>query len=160
LWEKWGAAADDGYTLIIDFKTPGDELVQAVKQMLEPHRELLSSLAKSNESQFQPRKITVCFTGNGALNYDAMIPEGGEYLGFTDNTGCPTTWQADVSRYVPQRPARFARFISLDKQNFMDRPESRTDDHLSIDRLKRVAELAQAGGYRFRVYTVNPRRQS
>jgi hypothetical protein len=160
LWEKW-AMEDSGHTLIIDFKSSNEEIVGAVTRILERHRDWLSSLEKKDHAEFRPGRITVCLTGDVAAHrlYDMRVPQGGQYLAFSDDTRCPGGWQSDPSSYVPKQPAGFVRFITLEKQNFMDRPNQTAGEHLSTDRLRRVVELADQRGYQLRVYTLNPRRK-
>jgi hypothetical protein len=160
LWSNWAANADEGYTLIIDFKSAGEEIVRGLKQLLDSHRSLLSSLTKPS-GEFKPGKITVCLTGNVAAHhiYDRMIADGTDYLAFSDDTGCPADWQPDPANYVPKSPANFVRFITLEKQNFMDGPRATGIEHLSLARLETVVKRANEGGYRLRIYTVNPRRK-
>lgn len=159
LWERWGAAPDDGYTLIIDFKTASPEIVGGVNEMLTAQRRLLSSLPKRG-GDFKPGKITVCLTGSGAAHriYHDLVGDDADLLAFSDDTGCPGSWQADVASYVPQQPVGFVRFITLEKQNFMDAPTARGNEHVSLARLAKLIELADAGGYRVRIYTINPAR--
>jgi hypothetical protein len=162
LWKKWGAAPDDGYTLIIDFKSASPELVSAVATVLASQRKLLSSAPKANPANFQPGKITVCLSGTGAAHrvYLDSVPSAGELIAFSDDTGCPGSWQEDPAAYAPQQPVGFVRFISLEKQNFMDAPRSRGDDHISVERMRQAIAAADAGGYRLRIYTVNPGRRT
>ncbi|MGD9648524.1 MAG: hypothetical protein AB7U73_22630, partial [Pirellulales bacterium] len=86
LWTRWGAAPDDGYTLIIDFKTSSPEIVAGLQKVLEPHRALLSTLTKGSDAKFRPGKITVCLTGSGAAHrlYDEQTSAGSDYLAFSD----------------------------------------------------------------------------
>lgn len=159
LWEKWGSAPDDGYTLILDFKTSSDAVVRGVAAMLTEHAELLSKMKKGTDD-FRPGKITVCLTGGGAAHaiYDRMTPEGSDYLAFSDDTGRPGSWQEDATSYVPESPAGFVRFLSLEKQNFMDAPRARGNEHISVARMRAAVEAASARGYRMRIYTINPAR--
>jgi hypothetical protein len=160
LWTKWGASPEEGYTLILDFKSSSDEVVRGVKQLLDEHAELLSSLRKGS-TDFKPGKITVCLTGNGAAHalYDRLIAAGEPYRAFSDDTGCPGSWQNDPTTYVPDQPAGYVRFVTLEKQNFLDAPRARGDHHVSISRLRAAVDAANAGGYRIRVYTLNPARR-
>ncbi|MBX9788774.1 MAG: hypothetical protein K2Y37_07645 [Pirellulales bacterium] len=162
LWTKWGAAPDDGYTLIIDFKSSSPELVAALRKILEPQRALLSTLTKGSGTEFRPRKITVCLTGDGAAHrlFKEQTEAGSDYLAFSDDTGCPGSWRADASHYVPDKPAGFVRFVTLEKSNFMDAAGATGNDHVSLSRLQTVSTKARDGGYRLRIYTINPARRS
>lgn len=160
LWERWGAAPDDGYTLIIDLKTASPELVAGLTKILEPRRALLSALTKAPDAKFRPGKITVCVTGSTAGHriYDEQTPEGSDYLAFSDDTGAPGDWQSDANLYVPGKPPGFVRFITLEKSNFLDAPGAKGDEHVSLARLREVAGRANELGYRLRIYTINPAR--
>lgn len=159
LWTKWEAAGDDGYTLILDFKSSSEPLARGVQEMLSEHADALSKLAKGTD-EFRPGKITVCLTGSGAAHemYDQLIPSGGDYLAFSDATGIGG-WQADAAGFVPAEPAGFVRFVTLEKQSFMDEPRARGNDHVSLDRLTAAVKAANERGYRIRVYTINPTRR-
>ena len=110
-----------GYTLIIDLKTTPPEMAAQLQAILAPHRELLSSMPKQGGT-FREGKITVCLTGNGAGHraYADAVPADGEYLAFSDDAGTPGSWQSDVAAYVPKQPPGFVRFLTYEKQNFMD----------------------------------------
>jgi len=160
LWQRWGAAPDDGYTLIIDLKTASPELVAGLQKFLEPRRALLSALTKGPDGTFRPGKITVCLTGSTAGHriFDQQTAAGSDYLAFSDDTGSPGNWQSDASQYVPNKPPGFVRFITLEKSNFLDAPGAKGDEHVSVDRLKTVADRANQLGYGLRIYTINPTR--
>ena len=161
LWERWGAAPNDGYTLIIDLKTASPELVAGLREIFEPRGALLSALTKSSDGKFRPGKITVCLTGNTAGHriYDEQTAAGADYLAFSDDSGCPGDWQSDASQYVPNKPPGFVRFITLEKSNFLDAPGAKGDEHISFSRLQEVAHRANDGGYGLRIYTINPARR-
>jgi hypothetical protein len=139
-------------------------LVAGLQKILEPRRTLLSALTKSSEkgseAKFCSGKITVCLTGNTAGHriYDEQTAAGSDYLAFSDDTGCPGSWQSDASQYVPNKPPGFVRFITLEKSNFLDAAGAKGDEHVSLMRLKEVASRAYAGGYGLRIYTINPTR--
>ena len=160
LWDRWGTAPDDGYTLIIDLKTASPELVAGLRKIIEPRRALLSALNKGPDGKFRPGKITVCLTGStaGHRTFDEQTAAGSDYLAFSDDTGCPGNWQSDASQYVPTKPPGFVRFITLEKSNFMDASGAAGNEHLSLSRLKEVASRANDGGYQLRIYTINPTR--
>lgn len=176
LWEQWGSADEDGYTLIIDFKSSSPELAAATLRVLEPHRGLLSTLRKSAFPQdadtvsadtvsadtaadtFRPGKITVCLTGSGRCHeeFDRLVAAGDEYLAFADYGH--STWRDDPAGYVPEEPPAFHRFLTFEYGAFMESPGQRGAEHFSTERLAQVVELANARGYRLRVYTINPAR--
>ena len=201
LWEQWGGADEDGYTLIIDFKSSSPELAAATLRVLEPHRGLLSTLRKSASPQdadtvsadtvsadtvsadtvsadtvsadtksadtvsaataadtFRPGKITVCLTGSGRCHeeFDRLVAAGDEYLAFADFGH--STWRDDPAGYVPDEPPAFHRFLTFEYGVFMESPGQRGAEHFSTERLAQVVELANARGYRLRVYTINPAR--
>ncbi len=160
LWKKWEGATDKGYTLILDFKTSSKDLVEGVRDELSAHEGLLSKMKKGT-NDFQPGTVTVCLTGSGAAHavYDRMIMPGTDYLAFSDDTDQPGNWQESAASYVPDKPAGFVRFITLEKHNFMQGPRDKKDDQVSLDRLKVATRLANQGGYQIRIYTVNPGRK-
>ena len=160
LWQRWGAAPDDGYTLIIDLKTASPELAAGLRKILEPRQALLSTLTKGSDARFHPGKITVCLTGSTAGHriFDEQTPAGSDYLAFSDDSGAPGNWQSETSQYVPNKPPGFVRFITLEKSNFLDAPGARGDEHVSLSRLREVAGRANELGYGLRIYTINPAR--
>ncbi|MBX3414089.1 MAG: hypothetical protein KF708_15485 [Pirellulales bacterium] len=160
LWERWAKTPpEDHYTLVIDFKSVSPEIVEAFKQVIEPHAELLSRLPKSEGGTFEPRHITVCLTGDTAAHrlYADSIPADGEYLAFGDHGS--GAWKANIADYVPSAPAGFVRFLTYEKQTFMDAADAKGNEHISAERMKEAVRLANERGYRIRVYTVNPPRR-
>lgn len=157
--DRWHDAEDDGYTLILDFKTSSPELAAGVQQVLLPHRELLSTMPKQAGGEFKPGKITVCLTGStaGHKHYAQLIADDGDYLAFGDHGA--SNWQSDASGYVPDEPAGFVRFVTYEKGIFMNSPQARGTDDVSLERLREVVQLADERGYRMRVYTINPARR-
>lgn len=153
----WQATGLDGFTLILDFKTTAPEAATGVKRVLDAHAEVLSSLPKAG-GEFRPGKVTVCLTGSGEShrNYYDQVPADGRLLAFGDvgHGG----WQSDVAAYVPAEPAGFVRFVTLPRICFQDAANSKGDEHVSLERLRRVVELCDAGGYRLRIYSYNPPR--
>lgn len=158
LWEKWGAASDDGYTLILDLKTASPELARGIHEELSKHADLLSKMPKRELDPLIPGKITVCLTGNNAghRKYVEQVASDGDLLAFGDYQA--SDWREDASQYVPDKPVRFVRFLTYEQRAFMDSPMARGLDHVSLDRLKEVVRLANERGYRIRVYTLNPPR--
>jgi len=156
LWKQWLASDEQGYTLILDFKTSSPELVKGVAEVLEPYRAAVSTLGKKPGSQFEERKITVCLTGNTAAHrlYAESVPEEGAYLAFGDQGG--GDWREDVASYVPKGPAGFVRFLTYERSAFQDAKGAKGDDHLSVERMRQLMELARQGNYRVRLYTINP----
>jgi glycerophosphoryl diester phosphodiesterase len=156
MWKKWLASDEQGYTLILDFKTSSPELVEAVAEVLEPYREQLSTLGKEAGSKFEERKITVCLTGNTAAHrlYAESVPAEGAYLAFGDLGG--NDWRADVASYVPKEPAGFVRFLTYERSAFQDAQGAKGDNHLSVERLAKLMELARQRNYHVRIYTLNP----
>lgn len=157
LWKQWGASDEKGYTLIIDCKSSSPELVRGLQAVLEPHAALLSSLPRQGGS-FQEGKITVCLTGSGAAHreYDAIIPPDGRFLAFRDLGYGAGDWRENVADYVPAQPPGFARFLTLEFHNFHDAPRTSGIEHVSLERLRETVRLADAAGYRIRIYTINP----
>lgn len=158
LWERWAQAPGDGYTLIIDFKTSSPELVAAFEAVIKPHAELLSQMPKSADGKFDERKITVCLTGDTAAHriYAGSVPEDGVYLAFGDHGS--GGWKEDIAAYVPSEPAGFVRFLTYEKQTFMDDRKAKENEHISQERIREAVRLANERGYRIRVYTINPAR--
>jgi glycerophosphoryl diester phosphodiesterase len=156
LWQQWGTAPDDGYTVIIDFKTSQPELALAVGELLKPHASLLSQAPKRNPRKFQPGRISVCLTGNTAAHrhYEKSVPEDGTYLAFGDQGA--SGWVEDSAKYVPNESAGFVRFLTFERGVFMDRKGVKDNAHVSPERLRAVVRLANERGYRIRVYTINP----
>lgn len=160
MWERWAKAPpEDHYTLIIDFKSVSPEIVEALKKVIEPHAELLSRLPKSAGGKFEPRSITICLTGDTAAHriYADSIPTDGEYLAFGDHGS--GAWKQNIADYVPSEPAGFVRFLTYEKQTFMDAAKAKGNEHISLERMKEAVRLANERGYRIRVYTVNPPRR-
>lgn len=159
LFERWAAAPGDGYTIILDFKTSSPEIVAGVAELLDPHRDVLTLLAKQSDGRPRTGKITVCFTGNTAAHrlYEESVAAGDDYLGFGD--GGAGGWLENPADHVPEEPARFVRFLTYEQSVFADAPGAKGPEHLSLARLKAVVDAANARGYRVRVYTLNPPRR-
>jgi hypothetical protein len=157
LWSQWGSGSDDGYTLIIDFKSASPELVGALQAVLEPHANLLSSMPKSG-GDFRPGKITVCLTGSGEAHrmYADLIPGDGRYLAFSDVGFGGGNWEENVADYIPRESPGFTRFLTFEFHNFLDAPRTNGLDHVSLSRLRETVKLANEKGYRIRIYTINP----
>lgn len=155
--ERWQATGLAGFTLILDFKTAAPEAAAGVRQVLEQHADVLSSLPKAG-GEFRPAQVTVCLTGSGEAHqhYYNQVPADGRLLAFGDvgHGG----WQADVDQYVPGEPAGFVRFVTLPRICFQDASNSKGDEHVSPERLRRVVELCDQRGYRLRIYSYNPPR--
>lgn len=160
LWERWGKAHGDGYTLIVDFKKSSPEIVEAFAAVINPHAELLSRMSKSAGGKFEERKITVCLTGDTGAHrlYADLVREDGEYLAFGDHGS--GAWKEDVAAYVPSEPANFVRFLTYEKQTFMDARDAKGNEHISRERIAEAVRLAKERGYQIRVYTVNPARRA
>ena len=156
--KQWGAADDDGYTLILDFKTSSLELARGVHTELAKHADLLSKMPKRDLTRFIPGKITVCLTGNSAGHraYLEQVAGDGQLLAFGDYQA--VDWRADTALYVPTEPAGFVRFVTYHQRVFMDSAKAHGNDHISAKRLEEVVRLANERGYRMRIYTLNPLR--
>lgn len=157
LWDQWGKAEDEGYTLIIDFKSASPELVRGVQATLAPHASLLSSMRKRGGA-FEPGKITVCLTGSGEAHrlFAESIPDDGRYLAFNDVGFGGSSWQENVADYIPREPPGFTRFLTFEFHNFLDAPRVNGLDRVSLSRLRETVRLATEAGYRIRIYTINP----
>ena len=156
LWQQWGSSDQDGYTLIIDFKTVSPALAAGVHKILVPHAALLSSMRKGDASSFEQRKITVCLTGADACQvlYAATVPKQQPLLAFGDYGH--SDWRADAASYVPDEPPGFDRFLTFNISCFRRSADARGIDAISDERLRTVVRLANQRGYRMRVYTINP----
>lgn len=159
VWRQWQAAAGEGYTLIIDFKSAQPAAAARVHEILLPQAALLTSLPKRDGAALQPGKVTVCLTGDTAAHrhYAEGIAADGSYLAFGDVGG--GAWQADAASYVPDAPAGFVRFVTLEKGVFRADPKDRAAAAFDPARLRAVADKAHRLGYRVRVYTLNPPKQ-
>lgn len=160
LVRRWRDGAANDYRIILDFKTASPELVAQVQELLEPHAELLSKMPKTAEGEFQPGKITVYLTGSGTAHriFAENIPADGTYLAFCD--GGVQDWQPNAADHVPAEPAAYCRFLTYHYSVLLDAPDARRLDRLSQERAEALVKTANERGYKIRIYSVNPPRQS
>lgn len=157
LWKSWKSRGGTGYTLIIDFKTSDPACAAQLTAVLQPHADQLSSLPKAG-GDFRPGAITVCLTGSQTAHqhYFDSLPNDGSLLAFGDRG--LGGWPEDTATAVPADPPGFVRFLTIEKSFFCESPGARGNAPLSVARLRSFMQVADARGYRVRVYTLNPTR--
>jgi len=145
--------------LTIDFKSNEAAAVAYFSNFLIQNKAYFSSARKASVSQLITRQLTVCITGDSsvALQYDALVENGGEYLAFSDREFGPLVYHEDPTTYAKDPATPYCRFLSLfwgqveHKPAFLAYWWSSEDEQ----RLRRIVDCSHKNGYWIRFYTLN-----
>lgn len=154
---------EPGILLLLDFKKDHPGPVKEVHELLNRHRDLLTTPGKRGDDpiqtplRFQP--LTVILTGDNAAiaQFEKLTPQGEPYLAMGNREPVERKFQESVAAYFPEPATAFYRVFNFEWKH-IERDRNSEAGAFTVaerTRLDALVKTAHAKGYWVRTWTLN-----